>query len=150
MRFFGIFSFYVLYSTLFHLPPLRVHCVGGCWDRTQDSCDYGIGCQTLYNHSARSHLIWNLKPKSLSYPTWINGAVGWLRVLAPWWGIGTPVGRGGGPGSRGGRSGSGGGRSGRRRRGLGLAGTAAAAASRGRHPRLRVGCVALQVNTGNV
>ena len=28
---FGFFS--VLYSTLFHLPPLRFHCVGGCWDR---------------------------------------------------------------------------------------------------------------------
>ncbi len=36
--------FYVQYSTLLHLPPLRFHCVGGCWDRTQD---YGIGCQTL-------------------------------------------------------------------------------------------------------
>jgi hypothetical protein len=33
-KFFGIF--YVLYSTLPHLPPLRFHCVGGCWDRTQD------------------------------------------------------------------------------------------------------------------
>jgi hypothetical protein len=22
---------YVLYSTLLHLPPLRFHCVGGCW-----------------------------------------------------------------------------------------------------------------------
>ncbi len=39
--------FYVRYSTLLHLPPLRIHCVGGCWDRTQDSCDYGIGYQTL-------------------------------------------------------------------------------------------------------
>jgi hypothetical protein len=38
----GIFldiSFYVRYSTLFYLPPLRLHCVGGYWDRTQDSCD---------------------------------------------------------------------------------------------------------------
>jgi hypothetical protein len=33
--------------TLLHLPPLRCRCVGGCWDRTQDSCIYGIGCQTL-------------------------------------------------------------------------------------------------------
>jgi hypothetical protein len=24
--------FYVLYSTLLHLPPLGFHCVGGCWD----------------------------------------------------------------------------------------------------------------------
>jgi hypothetical protein len=28
--------FYELYSTLFHLPPLRFHCVGGCLDRTKD------------------------------------------------------------------------------------------------------------------
>jgi hypothetical protein len=39
--------FCVLYSTLLHLPPLRFHCVGRCWDRTQDSCDFGIGSQTL-------------------------------------------------------------------------------------------------------
>jgi hypothetical protein len=37
---FGIFSFYVRYSTLIHLPPLIFHCVGECWDRTQDSCEY--------------------------------------------------------------------------------------------------------------
>jgi hypothetical protein len=45
----GIFwiFFYVLYSTLLHLPPLRFRCVGGCWDRTQDCCDFGIGSQTL-------------------------------------------------------------------------------------------------------
>ncbi len=42
--FFGVFSFYVRYSTLPHLPPLRFHCVGRSWDWTQDSCDYGIGC----------------------------------------------------------------------------------------------------------
>jgi hypothetical protein len=34
-----IFSFYVRYSTLLHLPLLRFHCVGGCWDRTQECCD---------------------------------------------------------------------------------------------------------------
>ncbi len=39
--------FYVQYSTLLHLPPLRLHCVGECLDPTQDSCNYGIGCQTL-------------------------------------------------------------------------------------------------------
>jgi len=32
---FWIFSFYVRYSTLLHLSPLKFHCVGGCWDRTQ-------------------------------------------------------------------------------------------------------------------
>ncbi len=44
--FFGFF--YVLYSTLLHLPLLRFHCVGGCWDRTPDCCDFFIGSQTLY------------------------------------------------------------------------------------------------------
>ncbi len=37
---------YILYSTPLHLPPLRLHCVRGCWNRTQVSCDFGIGCQT--------------------------------------------------------------------------------------------------------
>jgi hypothetical protein len=32
----------VRYSTLLHLPPLRFHCVGGCWDRTQDGYDYTV------------------------------------------------------------------------------------------------------------
>ncbi len=32
-------SFHVLYSTLLYLPSLRFHCVGGCWDRTQDCRD---------------------------------------------------------------------------------------------------------------
>jgi hypothetical protein len=44
--------FYILYSTM---PPLRFHCVGGCWDRIQDCCDFGISCQTFLpldlNHS---------------------------------------------------------------------------------------------------
>jgi hypothetical protein len=32
----GIFVFFLVhYSTLFHLPPLRFHCVGGCWDRIE-------------------------------------------------------------------------------------------------------------------
>ncbi len=35
----GIF-FYVLYSTLLHLSPLRFHCVGGCWDRNQHPPNY--------------------------------------------------------------------------------------------------------------
>ncbi len=43
---FWIFSFYALYSTLLHLPPLRFLCIGGCWGRTQDCCDFGIDSQT--------------------------------------------------------------------------------------------------------
>ncbi len=38
-----VFYVYVLYSTLFHLSPLRFRCLGGCWVRTQDCCDFGIG-----------------------------------------------------------------------------------------------------------
>jgi hypothetical protein len=39
--------FFVLYSALLHLPPLRFHCADGCWDRTQDRCNWCIGSQTL-------------------------------------------------------------------------------------------------------
>jgi hypothetical protein len=34
------------------LPPLRFHCVGGCWVCTQDCCDLAV---RRSNHSARSH-----------------------------------------------------------------------------------------------
>jgi hypothetical protein len=44
---FFVFSFNVRYSTLLHLPPLRLHCVGGCRDRTQDCCDFGTYSQAL-------------------------------------------------------------------------------------------------------
>jgi hypothetical protein len=44
---YGFFFFLCTLSTLLHLPPLRFHCVGGCWDRTQDCCDFGIDSQTL-------------------------------------------------------------------------------------------------------
>jgi hypothetical protein len=44
-RFFLIFM-YVIQHCLLHLPPLRFHCVGGCWDRTQDCCNFGIDSQT--------------------------------------------------------------------------------------------------------
>jgi hypothetical protein len=30
----GFFLFFVLYSALLHLPPLRFHCADECWDRT--------------------------------------------------------------------------------------------------------------------
>ncbi len=46
-KYIGFFSFNVSYSTLLNLPPLRLHCVGGCWDRTQDCCNFGIDSQTL-------------------------------------------------------------------------------------------------------
>ncbi len=38
--------FSLQYSTLLHLPPLRFHCVDGCWDRTQDRCNGCMGMQS--------------------------------------------------------------------------------------------------------
>jgi len=54
----GDFSglFYVLYSTLLHLAPLRFYCVGGCWDRNPSTLatvalavrkSYAIFCNIL-------------------------------------------------------------------------------------------------------
>ncbi len=51
---FCILYMYVLYSTLLHLPPLRFHCVGGCWDRAQDSCDFGVAIRRS-SHLATTH-----------------------------------------------------------------------------------------------
>jgi hypothetical protein len=45
--FIGIFFLSILYSALLHLPPLRFYCVNGCWDRTQDRCNWCIGSQML-------------------------------------------------------------------------------------------------------
>ncbi len=66
--FFEFFFFYVLHTTLLHLPPLRSHCIGGCWDRTQDCCDFGIGSQTL-----------DLIHKWLSVRNWCGGQCCALR-----------------------------------------------------------------------
>ncbi len=49
------FSFNVRYSTLLHLPPLRLHSVGGCRDRTQDCCHILALAARRSNHLARSH-----------------------------------------------------------------------------------------------
>jgi hypothetical protein len=42
-----ILIFFVLYSTLLHLPPLKFHCVVGCWDRTVATCALAV---RRYNH----------------------------------------------------------------------------------------------------
>jgi hypothetical protein len=41
-----LFFLRTIFSTV-HLPPLRFHCADGCWDRTQDRCNWCIGSQTL-------------------------------------------------------------------------------------------------------
>jgi hypothetical protein len=58
-----IFFIHVILFNTVHLPPIRYHCVRGCWDRTQASCDYGLGCLSdalaarlhLIRYSATSH-----------------------------------------------------------------------------------------------
>ncbi len=43
-------NFFVRYSTVLHLPPLKFHCVRGCWDRTHGLLLYfRIDSQTFYN-----------------------------------------------------------------------------------------------------
>ncbi len=66
------FSFYVRCSTLLHLPPLRLHCVGGCWDRAQDCCDHRV-------HRVATAAFWRT----------INHA----GKISPGWGVGgcTPI-----------------------------------------------------------
>ncbi len=80
----GIFWHYL---TLFHLPPLRFHCVRGCWDGTRDCCDFGnwqpnalttrldlihiwlcsISCARNYRPSFREN-----KPKTFIFYDWIR------------------------------------------------------------------------------
>ncbi len=44
--------FFVLYSTLPHLPPLRFHCADGCWDRTQDRCTIQKLTKNVFAHKS--------------------------------------------------------------------------------------------------
>jgi hypothetical protein len=39
--------YFIQHYFIYHPSALRFHCVVGCWDRTQDCCDFGIGSQTL-------------------------------------------------------------------------------------------------------
>ncbi len=52
------FFFYVMYPTLLHLPPHRFHCVGGCWDQTQDCCDFRFNVfNTASSAALRFHCV---------------------------------------------------------------------------------------------
>jgi hypothetical protein len=60
-RDFFYFSLCTLLNTASSVP-LRFHCVGGCWDQTQDYCDFfalavrrSNNSATSHPHSARSH-----------------------------------------------------------------------------------------------
>jgi hypothetical protein len=68
--------FFVLYSTLLHLLPLRFHCADWCWDRTQDRCNWWIGSQTLFQPLIFTHcnenpihvfLFWELRGLSPNF-----------------------------------------------------------------------------------
>ncbi len=52
----------LLYSTLLHLPPLRFHFAGDCWDWNQDCCDFGWHWQSdaLTTRLDRVILVHNL------------------------------------------------------------------------------------------
>jgi hypothetical protein len=50
MPFLSGFLWTRVYATLLLLPPLRFHCVGGCWD-----CSDFYMAVMRYNHSARSY-----------------------------------------------------------------------------------------------
>ncbi len=84
---FLIFSFSVRSSTLLHLPPLRFHCVGGCWDRTQD----GVATKALAVrrsiHSDRSHIShpkkywnWKLIQSPKLFPAWHTAESIWCII----------------------------------------------------------------------
>ncbi len=55
--FLGFFST-VLHSTMLHLPPLRFHCVGGCWDRILGLLRLWHWLSERSNHSARSRPVY--------------------------------------------------------------------------------------------
>ncbi len=83
----GDFFRYVLYSTLLHLPPLRFHCVKGCWDPGQLRLRHWLSdalATRLYHPQTRLHLV----HKATSYPLvdkltrfiWINTSLKNLRI----------------------------------------------------------------------
>jgi hypothetical protein len=51
----------VLYSTLLHLPPLKFHLVGGCWDRTQECATLALAVRrsTICSCEYHYHLTKN-------------------------------------------------------------------------------------------
>ncbi len=72
--------FYVLFPTLLHLPPLRFHCVRGCWDRTHDNCDSLVVRRS--NHLARSgshpHLVITLWIRKGFHSRFVSNI--WIRI----------------------------------------------------------------------
>jgi hypothetical protein len=76
------------YTILLHPSTLRYHCAGGCWDRTQDCCDFAARGS---NHTARSYpLYYTLALKVLIKPvTWDNCESKWWQMRSSWCCVGT-------------------------------------------------------------
>ncbi len=77
-RFFCIFL--VLYLDLLHLPPLRFHSVGGCWDRTQDSCDFVCVCCNLQGTQSRQ---FQCKSPTGAKGAWYSEHLAWRDETSP-------------------------------------------------------------------
>jgi hypothetical protein len=77
--FFGgdFFSFFFLpYSALLHLPPLKFHCADGCWDLTYRTVATGALAVRCSNHSARSHPPCLQQEWSRPWSCWTWSAIG--------------------------------------------------------------------------
>ncbi len=71
----GIFFF----QYCFILPPLRFHCVGGCWDRTQDCCVRLRHCKGKEERNLPSrpcHRQHHRSSCSAAHPGWLTGPSG--------------------------------------------------------------------------
>ncbi len=63
----GDFFICTLFSTLLHLPPLRLHCIRGCWGPTQDCHPDPQPCLITVENSLTSANLSSL-PRSIQPP----------------------------------------------------------------------------------
>ncbi len=71
----------VFYSPLLNLPSSRFYCVGGCWDRTQDWCNFVSGAVRRHNPQSRRSARLLLQSSELGHPHSLTC----MRVLPPLW-----------------------------------------------------------------
>ncbi len=69
----GFFWFFLLMYVIQHcFICRRFHCVGGCWDRTQDFCDFGIDRNALTTWLDLIHLGLISSILVRSHPPWLD------------------------------------------------------------------------------